>query len=346
MVTDFSELHDQIHQRLIPIVRTACNLLDQIHKRDLGSQHLVKLLLPVGQITIHVDLDLITQFALHVLLDTTQHERFQDDMQTTDKLTDFLLPIVQSGSRRHNQEWTPNVMSLSQVSQHRDRLHSLTQPHLVSKDPVDPLVVQIGQPIEPLDLVFFQGATQQLWLFDGDVTERRWVLEVQIVVVNADLFQFTILVGVELFGACLGVQKGTLSISSGGFGDFFFVVRIEIQRIDICSLCIGRSFQMVKYTLSYCLLMARISLESSLTVVEVEEEELGAAVVAVPALFDLDPVEEEPDAEEEEGVEPFATFSMIGIFKLFIAASIFEPAADLAALFFLFVPVELVLSWS
>ena len=45
---------------------------------------------------------------------------------------------------------------LSQMCHEGDALHCLTQTHLVGQNPVDALVVQVSQPVHPLQLVSLQ----------------------------------------------------------------------------------------------------------------------------------------------------------------------------------------------
>ena len=51
----------------------------------------------------------------------------------------LLLPVVQGGGRRDHQERTPDAVPLGQVGQEGDRLHRLTQTHLVRQDTVNAL---------------------------------------------------------------------------------------------------------------------------------------------------------------------------------------------------------------
>ncbi len=47
-------------------------------------------------------------------------------------------------------------MHFSQVGHERDGLHGLTETHLIGKDTVDTLLVQVGKPVETLELVLFE----------------------------------------------------------------------------------------------------------------------------------------------------------------------------------------------
>ena len=55
------------------------------------------------------------------------------------KARHFLLPIVQSGGRRDNQERAPDSILLSDVAQNGNRLNCFTQTHLISQNSVDSL---------------------------------------------------------------------------------------------------------------------------------------------------------------------------------------------------------------
>ena len=50
------------------------------------------------------------------------------------------------------------------MSHERHALYSLSQAHLIGQDPVDALVVEIGQPVHSLQLVLLQSAVEHLGL--------------------------------------------------------------------------------------------------------------------------------------------------------------------------------------
>ena len=78
VITDFSELHDQVHQCCSILVIADGGFFNQLHDANLISQIAVICSLTISQITINVFLDLVTKFFLHMLFDSAQHERLQD----------------------------------------------------------------------------------------------------------------------------------------------------------------------------------------------------------------------------------------------------------------------------
>lgn len=84
MVADFAELHDQIHELLNAVIvgQRSCPA-HEIGDRDILAQSAVHLPLARGEIAVDVDLDLIGELILHILLDTPQHERLEDHVQSS-----------------------------------------------------------------------------------------------------------------------------------------------------------------------------------------------------------------------------------------------------------------------
>lgn len=59
VVTNFPELHHQIHERASRIgIAEVCCLGEQVRNRDVGGKDLVQLPLPSAKINVDVDLDL------------------------------------------------------------------------------------------------------------------------------------------------------------------------------------------------------------------------------------------------------------------------------------------------
>ena len=76
---------------------------------------------------------------------------------------DYLLPVVEGGGRCDDEEGSPHPVCLGHIRQEGEGLHGLAQPHLVSQDAVDALVIEGTQPVHALQLVGLQGA-----LLNGD----------------------------------------------------------------------------------------------------------------------------------------------------------------------------------
>ena len=65
------------------------------------------------------------------------------------------------------------------------RVTNLPETHLISENAVDTLFVEGGQPVQTLELIFFQRGHQHLWLCNGQRTaERSGVLEIEFVGVH------------------------------------------------------------------------------------------------------------------------------------------------------------------
>jgi hypothetical protein len=62
-------------------------------------------------------------------------------------------PVVQRGLGHDHHVGARDAAELAQVGQQRDGLQRLAQPHLVGQDAVDPVVVQVDEPVEALQLV-------------------------------------------------------------------------------------------------------------------------------------------------------------------------------------------------
>ena len=99
MVANLPELHHQVHEGASGIgIAEVRRLGEQVGNRDVSSEDLVQLPLPGTEIDVNVDLNLelrelqetdydrgshlLAQLVLDVFLDTAQHERFQDHMQS------------------------------------------------------------------------------------------------------------------------------------------------------------------------------------------------------------------------------------------------------------------------
>jgi len=61
---------------------------------------------------------------------------------------------------------------------------NLSQTHFVCEDAVDSLLVEIGEPVETLELIVLELSGEHLGLLDRDVSRHRWVLEVEFVRVD------------------------------------------------------------------------------------------------------------------------------------------------------------------
>ena len=100
MITNLTELHDQVHKRSSRVsIPNVGSFLQKIRNRDVGKQCLVKGALASTEVDINIDFDLqkgqyhstelegcdemylITKFVLNMTLHSTQHEGFQDHVQ-------------------------------------------------------------------------------------------------------------------------------------------------------------------------------------------------------------------------------------------------------------------------
>lgn len=62
----------------------------------------------------------------------------------------LLLPVVEGGSWRDDEEWPPDAVYLREVSEKGDGLYGLPEAHLVSEDAINTLTVQVSQPVHAL----------------------------------------------------------------------------------------------------------------------------------------------------------------------------------------------------
>ena len=100
MITNLTELHDQVHKRASGVsIPNVGSFLQKIRNRDVGKQCFVKGALAGTEVDIDIDFDLqesqyhsaelegcdemylITKFVLNMTLHSTQHEGFQDHVQ-------------------------------------------------------------------------------------------------------------------------------------------------------------------------------------------------------------------------------------------------------------------------
>ncbi|KAI3479290.1 hypothetical protein L1887_58721 [Cichorium endivia] len=81
------------------------------------------------------DLLAIPELAQHrAVLDIAQYGQ---SLERGHKLADLLLPVVQRGSGRNDEERAPDVVHLGEIGHERDRLHRFAETHLVGQDAVD-----------------------------------------------------------------------------------------------------------------------------------------------------------------------------------------------------------------
>ena len=100
MITNLTELHDQVHKRASRVsIPNVGSFLQKIRNRDVGKQCLVKGALASTEVDVNIDFDLqggqyhstelegcdemylIAKFVLNMTLHSTQHEGFQDHVQ-------------------------------------------------------------------------------------------------------------------------------------------------------------------------------------------------------------------------------------------------------------------------
>jgi len=83
--------------------------------------------------------------------------------QYLERRTPFLqlhLPIQHHARRNHDQVWTPDALLAGKVRQQSDRLDRLSEPHLVSQNPVEAVLVHRRQPVQSHVLVLPQRVPQ------------------------------------------------------------------------------------------------------------------------------------------------------------------------------------------
>ena len=68
-------------------------------------------------------------------------------------LGELAVPVGEGRLRDDDQVGARDAAALLQVAEQRDRLQRLPEPHLVGEDAVDPVLVQLDQPVEALELV-------------------------------------------------------------------------------------------------------------------------------------------------------------------------------------------------
>ena len=68
-------------------------------------------------------------------------------------LGELAVPVGEGRLRDDDQVGARHAAALLQVAEQRDRLQRLPEPHLVGEDAVDPVLVQLDQPVEALELV-------------------------------------------------------------------------------------------------------------------------------------------------------------------------------------------------
>mmetsp|Transcript_2519 Transcript_2519/g.4692 ORF Transcript_2519/g.4692 Transcript_2519/m.4692 type:complete len:324 (+) Transcript_2519:2313-3284(+) len=89
------------------------------------------------------------------------------------EVADLILPVVQRGRRAHHKEGSADVLLFGEVSQKHQRLHRLSETHLVREDAVQTLLVQVHQPLQALELVVFEGTREHPGLRDVRVVRLR-----------------------------------------------------------------------------------------------------------------------------------------------------------------------------
>ncbi|TFA99797.1 hypothetical protein CCMA1212_008205 [Trichoderma ghanense] len=151
-----------------------------------------------------------------------------EDLELGNELCNFLLPVVQRGSGRHDQERTPDVVLLGQVGHDGDGLDSLAETHFVRQDAVDALLVEVDEPVEALELVLLELGIDELGLLDLDVAEACRVLKVHLALV----VHVQALV-VEVASLLLGFGNGVLRVGHGGRlqDRLVLVVKVEILKV-------------------------------------------------------------------------------------------------------------------
>ena len=76
---------------------------------------------------------------------------------------ELLLPVEKRTVGRHNQERSPNIFVLRNVSQEGNRLDCLTEAHFIGQNTIDALLEQVVEPSQTFDLIFFQSTQEGSW---------------------------------------------------------------------------------------------------------------------------------------------------------------------------------------
>ena len=76
-----------------------------------------------------------------------------EDLERRAPTRALVRPVRKRRLGRDDQVRAGDLARLLEVTQERDGLQRLAKPHLIRKDPVDPLLVQLDQPVQALELV-------------------------------------------------------------------------------------------------------------------------------------------------------------------------------------------------
>lgn len=90
------------------------------------------------------------------------------DFEAWTPFLELEFPLQNNGCRNHDQVWPPNSLFASQVGQHSDRLHGLSQAHFVSQNAIDFLVMKRDQPLRSDQLLLTQVVLEQKRLLHPD----------------------------------------------------------------------------------------------------------------------------------------------------------------------------------
>lgn len=96
-----------------------------------------------------------------------QSTPIRKDLQTWTELFDLFLPIEQCGTRSNDEERSPLILVLCQMSKQRDGLNGLSKSHLICKNAIDSLNVKRVQPLQAFELVLLKSSFEARWGFEN-----------------------------------------------------------------------------------------------------------------------------------------------------------------------------------
>ncbi|KAI6770999.1 hypothetical protein HG531_009854 [Fusarium graminearum] len=209
--------------------------------------------LSVGEITENVKLDLVTEFLLHVLLDTPQHEGLENHVETLQLIfveLGITLRILSVCSVLAIPELSKNlsVARASPVGENlefRNKLGDLLLPVVECRsrrnnEEGSPNIVLLGKPVETLELVFLELGIDKLGLFDLNIAKTCRVLEVHLALV----VHVQALV-VEVAGLLLGFCNGILSVGHGSGTKGLVTAFFEIEILKVGDLADNRASRLI-----------------------------------------------------------------------------------------------------
>ena len=106
---------------------------------------------------------------------------------------------MQSCHWDNNEEWSPNIFLLSQVSQQSNCLNSLSKTHLICQDTINTLVVEIIKPLESFELVCLKVSFEHFWLLNRDINCLRVMNFIIIQIIFIDFISIMVIKVIKSF---------------------------------------------------------------------------------------------------------------------------------------------------